>query len=317
MHDDASGTECADIRLLLTFLLHDQYPDCKVDITSYNLPMLAPRAPKQRNAVDCGVFTLGFTRLIMNHFDQLHICAGTAREAAADAAFGFLEREVDSITSLRPRIKMLIAQIAGSARASDLFAVEEEETSDVECVEVRLAKGKSTTSMKLSTTTAVESTSSAKSTTSSGKSTISSAKSTTSLKPPSMKIPTTSSSQSSSTSSHKPTTSHKPIIPSKPPAPLALPNRNPSEPPTRRSSYFETHARTQDPPKPATSYKNSLTSMLQSFKRQADPISALKPEASLYGDAKRDHDWHSSEKTTKEQKAKKRKGLDYVPQNTL
>ena len=76
-----------------------------MDITGYNLPMLAPRVPKQRNAVDCGVFTLGFTRLIMNHFGDLRVYAGAAKDSElADENFAFLSKEVDSITTLRMRI---------------------------------------------------------------------------------------------------------------------------------------------------------------------------------------------------------------------
>ena len=79
----------------------------------------------------------------MNHFGDLRVYAGAAKDSElADENFAFLYKEVDSITTLRMRIKMLISQIANSSRASDLFAVDDDaETSDIECVEVELAKG--------------------------------------------------------------------------------------------------------------------------------------------------------------------------------
>lgn len=280
--------------------------------------MLAPRVPKQRNAVDCGVFTLGFTRLIMNHFGDLRVYAGAAKDSElADENFAFLYKEVDSITTLRMRIKMLISQIANSSQASDLFAVDDDaETSDIECVEVELAKGGkekregSRSQVKEGRAGEIVKSKSSGSTPSLSKSPVSQSTVASVPKP-------------SSNHSPKPSSNHSPISssPTQQPKP-SLPNphhsnHDPSEKPTRRSSYFETHARTQSAPEPATSYKSSLMTMLQSFQRQTDPISSLKPEASLYRDAKRDRDWHVSEKTVREQKAKKRRGLDYVPQNTL
>ena len=262
----------------------------------------------------------------MNHFGDLRVYAGAAKDSElADENFAFLYKEVNSITTLRMRIKMLISQIANSSRASDLFAVDDDaETSDIECVEVELAKGGkekregSRSQVKEGRAGEVVKSKSSGSTPSLSKSPVSQSTVASVPKPSSYHSP-----KPSSNHSPKPSSNHSPISssPTQQPKP-SLPNphhsnHDPSEKPTRRSSYFETHARTQSAPEPATSYKSSLMTMLQSFQRQTDPISSLKPEASLYRDAKRDRDWHVSEKTVREQKAKKRRGLDYVPQNTL
>ena len=73
LHDEIGASECKNIRLLLSLLLHESIPNCQVNITEYNLPQINPRVAKQTNAVDCGIFALGFTRLIINHFSELSL----------------------------------------------------------------------------------------------------------------------------------------------------------------------------------------------------------------------------------------------------
>ena len=143
LHDEIGASECRNIRLLLSLLLHESIPNCQVNITEYNLPQINPRVAKQTNAVDCGIFALGFTRLIINHFSELSLKSDILHDVEKiDHCFSFLRNDVGMFTNLRSRIQALIMRIANVSETNDLFAVEDElsEESDIECVEVNVKK---------------------------------------------------------------------------------------------------------------------------------------------------------------------------------
>ena len=303
LHDDIGASECKNIRLLLSLLLHESIPNCQVNITEYNLPQINPRVAKQTNAVDCGIFALGFTRLIINHFSELSLKSDILHDAEKiNHCFSFLRNDVGMFTNLRSRIQALIMRIANVSETNDLFAVEDElsEESDIECVEVNMKK-------KPLKHRWLERGHKEKEETVEKKQEEGEEKRKNKAQQENLE-------KIECEKKREEKENHPNTI---------LQMSSHSSPkikhiPSNSSKHMSSRARTVDSPQPTESYKSSFSSLLHSFQTHNDPLSQLKPEASNNTKpAKREHDWKRMGSDPNKIKPKKRKSLGYSPVNNL
>lgn len=344
------ASECNNIRLLLSLLLHETLPNCQVDITEYNLPQVNPCVAKQKNAVDCGIFTLGFTRLIINHFSELSFKSDIVRDRdKANQSFAFLRNDVGMFESLRARIQTLIMRIASSSETHDLFAVEEEgsEESDIECVEVNMKKKKPPIDQwleaghrekqeKIDSERKEKEEKERKEKEKEKEEKERKEKEKQERKEKEEKERKEKKKRDREKREKKERKEkerreeewkrtereHSQVDKEN----STTNNRKDSSHDVKKSqevaAYFPKHqssrARTIDSPHPSESYKNSFSSLLQAFQTHQDPISRLKPAVdSTTKQVKRERDWKLAGSDSNGIKPKKRKYLGYTPINNL